>query len=287
MNIDAPSAVIVIDTGCSDAGDLSESRENIINFCQSRNNVKLIIVSDWINAIDAFKGQYDPRDGLPLLKFPNGWQSANNIFSTITDPQYSDIANYWKAVNGQLPDAQSKNILLHNFNYATGQHNLEFLPFIEVNGRLVSLDSMPLTPDQTLVNSWTIPQLQYIFNVKFKDIENVYFFGGSWNECLHYRPVGIVAFYRALTANLFDTNKKILTKLDCVYSRAGNLTGTLDNRIKELCKITPGPEWKYHQQHDIYELTAFPLVRSRDQRKLVTEINLIINSKAKETKSSN
>jgi hypothetical protein len=270
MNIDAPSAVIVIDTVSDNSYIVKSLHEKIIEFCQ-KHSVKLIVLSDWYNAVQSLKKQRVVVSDLdlPLLKFTNGWKSTNKIISEIDNLDYHELVSWWN----------NKNIS----------------SFFSDTDKLTSLDSMPLTSNQVLVNGWTILQLQYLFNVKFREIENVYFFGGAWNDCLHSRSIGITAFYRAIKNNFFETNKRVLTKLDCVFSRAGYHNNRFkdnipsDYTLEDLNKmrtIVPGPEWYYHEEHNTYELVSFPLVRARDQKKLATQSNLFTEAQAKETKSS-
>ena len=287
MNIDAPSAVIVIDTATKNDYILEVLREKVTDFCQNR-NVKLIILSDWFDSNGIFENQRGNQNVMPLLKFKNGWTATNKIMSDINDPRYYELINWWQYVN-------RATLVTDPFTFQSDDNTISFLPFIDNTEQLTSLDSMPVRSDQTLVNSWTMLQLQYLFNVKFKDIENIYFFGGAWNNCLHNRPIGITAFYRAIKNNLFETNKKILTKLDCVYSRAGYHINNFEDyipsnytleEINKMRTVNPGQEWRYHKEHDTYELVSFPLIRSRDQNKLIRKSFLFTEAQARETKSS-
>lgn len=84
-----------------------------------------------------------------------------------------------------------------------------------------ALLNVQLAHDQKMFAAWTPDQLVYLLNSQYPKIENIYMCGGSLEQCLQDRPLGLRSLSTALNLTQFDNVKNLLIPAACVYTALG------------------------------------------------------------------
>jgi hypothetical protein len=198
-NFQAPSAVIIIDLWSHGPGpSSSEAVEPILEFIQ-QDFVKCIVVAsytDW--------GIHGTR--ATPIEWPI-WHNSQRIFTPTINPHVPDyVGRSWQSYEHAHTPLPPPDQLQHQF---------------------VTLDQ-PVTEPTLLKKlscigtpsfaAWEIDQLTYLLNSHYPEIENIYLCGGSFDQCLQNRPLGLKALQHAISRTVFKNVRLLLMPTQCVFN---------------------------------------------------------------------
>jgi hypothetical protein len=126
-----------------------------------------------------------------------------------------------------------------------GYHGLAFNQFIlhDIPVTNPTVLTMSLRQDQKMFAAWTLDQVVYLLNSQYPDVENIYLCGGSFEQCLSNRPVGVKSLMVAMNLNQFNNVQRLLIPPKCVYTDSGKL---LNDELELI-----DTDWYYNQVQDL------------------------------------
>jgi len=216
------SAIIIIDVLNVDRSTENLIANNIVNYCHSAEDVKLIVIltsgQSGISTVE--KESYKIQIGLPHIKEHPIWANSNHIYSSadndVIKSDWECFNNYKKFFNEWATSYDDDN--------RTRQGEL---PFVRSSrSRLVGTHStilnMQLRTDQTLVGCWSISQLKYLIEDYSKyQIENLIYAGGALSVCLADRTIGYNKVLAKMQDNYFQTVNTIIANRELIFSVTG------------------------------------------------------------------
>lgn len=221
--------------------------KNILKFCRENKTVQAVAIYTGICAEFDIDRQAPGLKGIPLLKETETWGTAQDLFAQATDPV---VSSEWAVLNS----IEKYQATMAQDEYTDSARTLaRTTPFVQPNaigqpGTDYNLLTGALRPDQLRVGCWTMNQLIYLTDHCFESpVTDIYFFGGSFDHCLKTRDIGYEKVSVAVQNKLFATDKRILTKKDCVYADAGPVV--VDKEIQQNWKKTNNLKY-----HDVYQL---------------------------------
>jgi len=126
--------------------------------------------------------------------------------------------------------------------------------------------TMSLRQDQKMFAAWTLDQVVYLLNSQYPDVENIYLCGGSFEQCLSNRPVGVKSLMVAMNLNQFNNVQRLLIPPKCVYTDSGKL---LNDELELI-----DPNWYYNQVQDLIHVQLRPLREQTTSKDVLAALDL-------------
>lgn len=220
-----PSAVVIVDMW-QDGCDPYVLR-SLLKFIQ-QDFVKCIVIASYTESLH--HGTQST-----VIEYPI-WHNSRQIFNPKLNPA---VPHY----TGSVWLAQEHAQEISGQDHVLSQFALCDSP---VTDR--ALLNVQLAHDQKMFAAWTPDQLVYLLNSQYPKIENIYMCGGSLEQCLQDRPLGLRSLSTALNLTQFDNVKNLLILPACVYTNSGLSL----NDCPEL--IDPG--WYYDKNQCIIHVQS-------------------------------
>jgi hypothetical protein len=164
-----------------------------------QNFIKCIVVASYA------EWEYHKTQATPI-EWPI-WHSSRQMFNPDINPCVPDyVGRSWQSLE---------------------HAHASFQPPDQLQDQFVILDQ-PITEPMLLEElaristpsfaAWEMNQLAYLLNEHYPEIENIYLCGGSFDQCLQNRPLGLAALEQALSRSVFKNIQRLLIPMQCVHT---------------------------------------------------------------------
>lgn len=216
------SAAIIVDCWEDPPGNIKICYDNIEQFIKNKKNLDLVLFATFpCSDLGVSISRQSPYWKVPweenLRRFipkENYWDKSNQYYSNVDFYPPEHIKNWWRIFNNH-------NIFFNEIVKQNSDTHCNYGPFLNYNHTDSSLTSIRPNKNQTFLGCWTIDQLSYLCNSHFSQITKLYFLGGSWEDCIHHRAIGIPHVTKAIKSGRLKNITQLATLQNHIYNNKG------------------------------------------------------------------